>query len=143
MERIKVALPTSFQFSTEIKIRIADLNYGGHVGNDVFLSLVHEARVQFLQQYNYSEMNMEGIGLIMIDSIIEYKKELHYGDKVKISVAAANFDKLGFDIFYKLEVIAESEWLVAAKVKTGMLGFDYVTKKKASIPDEAIKRFGF
>lgn len=143
MERIKVTLPTSFQFSTEIKIRISDINYGGHMGNDVFLSLVHEARVQFLQQYNYSEMNMEGISLIMTDSAIEYKRELQYGDKVKISVAATNFDKLGFDIYYKLEVIAESEWLIAAKVKTGMLGFNYITKKKTPIPDEAIKRFGF
>ena len=48
MERIKINLPETFTFSTIIKIRITDINYGGHVGNDSFLSLVHEARLQFL-----------------------------------------------------------------------------------------------
>jgi acyl-CoA thioesterase FadM len=48
MERIKVSLPVSFAFSTIIAIRITDLNYGGHAGNDVFLALAHEARERFL-----------------------------------------------------------------------------------------------
>ena len=54
MERIKISLPESFKFSTIMKIRITDLNYGGHVGNDSFLSLIHEARQQFLNHFNYS-----------------------------------------------------------------------------------------
>jgi len=36
MQRIKIDLPEFFSFTTPIKIRITDLNYGGHVGNDVF-----------------------------------------------------------------------------------------------------------
>jgi acyl-CoA thioesterase FadM len=67
MERIKINLPEAFSFSTNIPVRITDLNYGGHVGNDAFLSLLHEARMQFLQQFGYSEMNVEGVGLIMSD----------------------------------------------------------------------------
>ena len=88
MERIKINLPETFSFSTNISVRITDLNYGGHVGNDAFLSLLHEARMQFLHQFGYSEMSVDGIGLIMSDVGIEYKKELAYGDTVKISVAA-------------------------------------------------------
>ena len=76
MERIKIKLPEKFYFSTTIKIRITDLNYSGHVGNDVFLSLIHEARQQFLNYYGYSEMLFEGVELIMVDAAIEFKKEL-------------------------------------------------------------------
>ena len=39
MNRIKLNLTDHFQFYVDIPIRITDLNYGGHVGNDVFLSL--------------------------------------------------------------------------------------------------------
>ena len=133
-------MPDAFLFSTIISIRITDLNYGGHVGNDSFLSLVHEAREQFLRHFGYTELNVEGAGLIMADSAIEYKTELSYGDTIKISVAASGFDRLGFDLHYLLEVKSEDGWLIAGKVKTGMLCFDYAHKKKVSVPAKAIEK---
>ncbi len=131
---IKINLPDNFKFSTIIKIRITDLNYGGHVGNDSFLSLIHEARQQFLNSFGYSELKFEGTSLIMIDTGIEFKKELNYGDEVKISVAANGFDKYGFDIFYKLEIINAGNFILAGKAKTGMLCYDYENKKLTGVP---------
>lgn len=139
MERIKLTLTDSYSFYTLIPIRITDLNYGGHVGNDVFLSLVHEARQQFLKSFGLSELDFAGASLIMADAAIEFKKELLYGDTVKISVAATGFDKLGFDLHYLLEVEKEGKMVVAGKVKTGMLCFDYKTKKLVAVPEEALK----
>lgn len=135
MERIKLKLPATFQFSTIITIRITDLNYGGHVGNDTFLSLIHEARQQFLLSHGYAEMNIAGVSLIMSDVAIEYKQELNYGDAVKISVAATGFDKYGFDLFYKLEIIKDDTVTLAGKAKTGMVCYDYAEKKLAMVPD--------
>ena len=140
MERIKVNIPEVFSFSTTIAIRISDVNYGGHVGNDSFLSLIHEARLQFLKHHGYSEMDVEGVGLIMTDVAIEYKRELAYGNTVRISVAANGFDRLGFDLFYLMEVVEGESAIVAGKAKTGMLCFDYTNKKKASIPAAAIEK---
>lgn len=134
MERIKINLPGNFKFSTTIKVRITDLNYTGHVGNDSFLSLVHEARQQFLNHFGYSEMQIENTSLIMTDVAIEFKKELNYADAIKISVAATGFDKYGFDIFYKLEIISEETFILAAKAKTGMLCYDYQNKKLIAVP---------
>jgi acyl-CoA thioester hydrolase len=133
MDRIKLTLPESFSFSTTIKIRITDLNYGGHVGNDVFLSLIQEARQQFLNHHGYGELQFEGVGLIMTDAVIEFKKELNYGDEVTISVTATGFDRLGFDLYYKLEINNS----LAGKAKTGMLCYDYDTKKVAAVPEAA------
>jgi acyl-CoA thioester hydrolase len=134
MERIKINIPTNFNFSTIIKIRITDLNYGGHVGNDSFLSLIHEAREQFLNHFGYSELKIENVSLIMADAAVEFKKELNYSDEIKISVAANNFDKYGFDIFYKLEVVKDDNLLLAGKAKTGMLCYDYENKKLMPVP---------
>ncbi|HEX8279591.1 MAG TPA: thioesterase family protein [Segetibacter sp.] len=143
MERIKITLPAAFRFSTVLNIRVTDLNYGGHVGNQVFLSLVHEARLQFLQHLGYSELEFDDTGLIMVDAAIEYKQELNHGDEVKISVAAAGFDKIGFDIFYLLEVRTGEQWIPAAKVKTGMTCFDYQAKKRVSVPQKAVEKLQF
>lgn len=142
MERIKVQLPEQFTFRTQLKIRVTDLNYGGHVGNDTFLSLLQEARLQYLQQHGYTELSFAGCGLIMADAAIEYKLELAQGDTIEISVAAAGFDKIGFDLFYQVQLLHETGNKIAAKAKTGMVCFDYAQKKKTAVPAEAVARLG-
>ena len=141
MERIKINLPDTFTFSINLTMRITDLNYGAHVGNDTFLSLIHEARQQFLMQYGYKELDFAGYGLILADAAIEYKKELNYGDEIKISVAAGDFDKYGFDLYYKVEIVTASQTILAGKAKTGMLCYDYEKKKLVAIPEEAKLKF--
>ncbi len=141
MERIKINLPDTFTFSINLTIRITDLNYGAHVGNDTFLSLIHEARQQFLMQYGYKELDFAGYGLILADAAIEYKKELNYGDEIKISVAAVDFDKYGFDLYYKVEIVTASQTILAGKAKTGMLCYDYEKKKLVALPEEAKLKF--
>ena len=140
MQRIKVELPAHFVFTTTLQVRITDLNYGGHVGNDSFLSLVHEARQQFLRHFGYTELDFAGTSLIMADSAIEYKKELNYADEVRIAITAKDFDRIGFDIYYLLEVKTEEGWGVAGKVKTGMMCFNYDLKKKTPVPAEAVEK---
>jgi acyl-CoA thioesterase FadM len=136
MERVKISLPGNFNFSTIIQIRITDLNYGGHVGNDNFLSLIHEARQQFLNHFGYTEFEIGNTSLIMTDAALEFKKELNYKDEIKISVAASNFDKYRFDVFYKLEIIAGQNLILAGIAKTGMLCYNYELKKIVSVPEK-------
>jgi len=137
MARIKIELPEKFVFTTVIPVRITDLNYGSHVGNDTILSLVHEARMQLLASFGYtSELSINGVGLIMADAGIEFKGELFYGDKVFASVGIADVSKVGFDLYYKLEKGNPSEKWVVALAKTGMLCFDYKKKKIAPVPEE-------
>lgn len=98
MARIKLALPEIFTFSCSIPVRITDMNYGGHAGNDTVLSLIHEARMQYLVHFGYTEMNLAGAGLIMSDVGIEFKKELFYGEQVIASVVAGDFP--GSDLIF-------------------------------------------
>lgn len=140
MARIKLELPRQFSFSTSIPIRITDINYGGHAGNDSILSIIHEARMQFLQEHTYNEQNISGVGLIMSDVVIEFKKELFYGDVVDVAVTATDFERVSFDIVYRLNTQRNGKTITVATAKTGMVCFDYTTKKVVSIPEEAKKR---
>ncbi len=141
MDRVKINLPKSFQFSTKIAIRITDINYGGHVGNDSFLALIQEARLQFFKHHGYSEMDIEGCSSIMVDAAIEFKAELFYGDEVEISVTVNNISKLGFDLFYLIEKNVAGKKNISAKAKTGILCFDYTQKKLVAVPEKAIAKF--
>ncbi len=140
MARIKIQLPEHFNFSCTIPIRITDINYGDHVGNDTILSIIHEARVQYLSSLGYSEMSFAGVGMIMADAAIEFKSELFYGDTVIASVTAGEISKIGFELFYKLEVIRQTQddkKILVAAAKTGMICYDYEKKKIVAIPGEA------
>lgn len=141
MARIKIDLPDSFSFSTVIPVRITDLNYGGHVGNDTVLSLIHEARMQFLQHHGYSEMDFGGTGMIMSDVAIEFKNELFYGDKVIAAVAIAELSKITFALFYKMEKETASAPVLVATARTGMVCFNYNTKKMAPVPASVLQKF--
>lgn len=133
MAGIQIDLPEKFNFSTQIPIRITDLNYGGHVGNDTVLTLLHEARVQFLKNYGYEELNFEGVSLIMSDAAIKFKSELFYGEIVTAFVTAANLSRVGFEVCYKL---MKGE-VVVAVAKTVMVCYNYDTKKVVSLPEKA------
>lgn len=137
MRRIKLELPEHFSFLTQIPIRITDINYGGHAGNDSILAMLHEARIQFLQQFAYNEKDFAGVGLIMNDVVIEFKKELFYGDVVDVAVTANAFERVSFDIVYKLTTHRNGKHIIAATAKTGMVCFDYNSKKIISVPEVA------
>ena len=140
MPRTKLTMPANFNFTTGIPVRITDLNYGGHVGNDSILALIHEIRVQFLRHHNYEELNVAGIGLIMSDVTIEFRHELFYGENLRASVAAAEFSKIGFDLYYKLEKLSGEKWVSVTHARTGMVCYDYSLKKIAAVPKEVCSK---
>lgn len=132
MARVELELPETFLFRTQIPVRISDINYGNHLGNDAVLSLIHEARLQFLKQYGFKESDIGGTGMIMVDSIIVYLSQAFYGDVLAIDVTVADLNKYGFDLLYRItNVTTEKEM---ARVKTGMLAFDYTKNRVASVP---------
>jgi acyl-CoA thioesterase FadM len=138
MPRILIDLPEHWQFSTEIRLRVTDMNYGNHLGNDALLGILHEARCRFLQNLGYTEMNLEGLGIIMTDSAIVYKSEAFTGDILQINVAAGDFNKYGFDLYYKVWNVSQNK--LTAEAKTGICTFNYQSKKLASLPEAARAR---
>lgn len=141
MQRIKIDLPATFSFTTHIPVRITDLNYGNHVGNDTVLSIIHEARMQFLLHHGYTELNLGGAGVIMSDVGMQYKNELHYGDVVIASVTVGGMSKIAFDLYYKLEKQSDGKTVTVALAKTGIVCYDYEQRKTVAIPDEVVRKF--
>jgi len=139
MPRIKLELPDHFDFATELTVRIGDVNYGGHLGNDAVLSLIHEARVQFLKNLGYTELDIEGASIIMADSVVLYKSEGFYGDQLVAEVAVGEFQNASCDFLYRLTNKDTGKEI--ARAKTGIVFYDYRGKKTMSVPPKFRKKF--
>ena len=132
MARVKIELPEKFQFKTEIPIRITDLNYNDHLGNDSVLSVCQEARMQYLNQFGFTELNIDGSGIIMVDAAVQYKSEGFYGDVLLVEVAITDITKIGCDFVYRISNKENKNDVAFAK--TGIVFFDYENKKVVPVP---------
>lgn len=141
MARVKLDLPDTFLFATEVILRVSDINYGGHMGNDVVLALAQEARIRFLSSRGWSEQDVAGVGIIMADAVIVYRSEAFYGDVLTIDVAVADMGVLGCDLLYR--IVNKVSGKEVARVKTGIVFFDYARRKPAPVPKEFRERCSF
>lgn len=138
MERLKISQPEKYIFETQMKIRVSDLNYGNHLSNDAFLRFAQEARMRFFKHFDYSELNIEGLGTIMSDAAIQFKGQGYYGDNMNISIGIASYSKVGFDLVYKM---TKNDSVIAI-IKTAILGFDYEQNKVKAFPPEFWNKMG-
>lgn len=139
MPRVTIDIQAPFIYSTEIDIRVSDINYGQHVGHDTLISILHEARVRFLIHHGFDEADTSGTGLVIADLAICYLSQAFYPERLKVDIAVADFNKYGCDIYYQV-FRSETEELVL-KAKTGILFYDYQTRKVAPVPKDFLARF--
>ncbi|GBC62177.1 thioesterase [Desulfonema ishimotonii] len=139
MSRVHLDLPGRFEFSTTLPIRISDINYGGHLANDAVLTLAHEARMQFLHRFGFSELDISGIGLVIADAVVVYRAEGFYGDVLTAEVAAGDLSRCGCDIYYRFSNRENGREI--ARAKTGIVFLDYATRKMVSVPEPFKKAF--
>jgi acyl-CoA thioester hydrolase len=137
MQRIRIDLPQKFIFSTEISVRVPDVNFAGHLGNDSILSMVHEARIRFLKNWGFSEVDTAGAGIIMFDAALQYKSQGYHGDVLVFNVAVENFFKNGCDFIFKITNKADGKEI--ARAKTGIAFFDYKKNKIVTVPEKFIE----
>jgi acyl-CoA thioesterase FadM len=132
MARIKLDLPERFPFATELRVRVTDANYAGHVGNDALLGLLHEARVRFLARHGLRELDICGVGIVIADSVILYKSEAFPGERLDIAVTVTDFNPHGCDFVYR--VTEKSSGREVARAKTGIVFFDYARRVIQPVP---------
>ncbi len=142
-------------FSTQIPIRIGDINYGKHLGHVELIGILHEARVQFLAGLGYSELDIEGVGLILRELTVQYKAQVYYGQQLHIELFISDWSNFGFDLSYRISTTPllpslstkttgptiPATYLVAM-ARTTMLFFDYTRQKPASVPPVFKNRIG-
>ena len=133
MPRIQIELPDRFPFSTEITLYLSHMNYGGHLDNALLLTVVSEARARFFKSLGYSELDVEGVGIIVSDAALQYRSEAFHGEVMVVSMGAADFGSKGCDLLWCMSEKTSNREV--ARGKTGIVFFDYATRKIAQVPE--------
>lgn len=132
MKRIKLPNITKPAFVTSLQVRIYDINYGNHLGNDALVSLLHESRVRFLKHHGFSELNIDGMGILITNLFVNYKAESFYDDNIDIYIGIGETSRTSIDLHYELR-LQQTQKEIAQAVTT-IAFYDYSKLKVASIP---------
>ena len=135
--RLDIQEPDKFLFETTYQVTMADINYGGHVGNERYLLMAQEARVQFYKWLGVSERNLgdDETGTILANSMVQYKAESFHADKLTIAVGVKDISRFSFDLIYRIERKQE----LIARIATTVVSFHLQKRKPVSLPQAFLK----
>jgi len=124
---------------SEYQVRIGDINYGGHMGNDKALQVFHDARIDFLKDLGYTELNLgNDIAVIIVEANIKYKREVFLHDILETEVRVSKIDGLKWTISYDTKRKKDDKIVFTGS--TLMLCYDYHRKKIARIPEDFLEK---
>ena len=134
MKRLKLDTPKDWIFSTKLSVRITDINYGGHLGNDAMVPLLHEAKLRWLASMGYeSELDIETVGLLLADLQVSFLQQAFNRDVLDIDIGIGEFAKTGFELCYRVK--KEGLNIVLGKTKTLMVFYSYKSQTVVRIPE--------
>ena len=123
-------------YSGTYRVRIGDINYGGHMGNDRALLLFHDARLHFLKQHGFEENDIGGPGLIMNEAHVYFMKEVFRGDELKVNIRIENLGDFSFVMHYT--VVRDEEEVMHGGTK--LIAFDYEKRRVTKLPDDFVEK---
>lgn len=123
----------SIENTATFEIRVGDINYGGHMGNDKALLVFHDARLKFLESLGFSEKNIGGPGIIMRDAHVLFRKEVYLHDVLTVDVGIENVSNSAFEMVYTVRRISDDA--VVFSGNTGLVAFDYELRRPVRIPE--------
>jgi acyl-CoA thioesterase FadM len=133
MPRLKLRELDSYRFSTTLAVRVTDVNYGGHLGNDAVAGLIQQSRIEVLRELGAREMDLgDGrTGLIQSDLAVVFKGEGFLGDDLRIDLEFTEVKGSSFRNCYR--IVRDDATIVIAEA--GFVAFDYDARKTAPLPD--------
>jgi acyl-CoA thioesterase FadM len=140
MARLNLEFPDNqFYFTTQLTVRITDINAGKHLANDSMVSMISEARARFLYQFGIEEVSDIDTGIIVTDLATTYKREAFARDALIFEVGMMDLNKYGGDIIFRITKAIGG--VLVALAKSGFVFYDFTTSKVSPMPDEFRLRF--
>lgn len=121
------------------RIRISDINYGGHMGNDRALALFQDARILFLEAIGCSEKKIaENTGIILTKAEVEYKREVFLHDELMASISPGEIRSRSFGLNYSF--IRTCDGAEVFRGSTVLMAFNYYTQKSSKLPEDFVEK---
>ncbi|WP_108653151.1 acyl-CoA thioesterase [Dongshaea marina] len=108
----KIRFSGDFFYEDYFNVRFLDLNAGNHLSNDKFLSYLTEVDESFFRSKNKTLSNIDGCSLFVARSLIEFKKEILYPERVHIRIGLMDIKKKSVIFYYEMQ---RSDGVIACK----------------------------
>ena len=120
-----------FNFAMPYTVRVADINYGGHVSNAVVLNYFQDARIGYLKRLgNFSELDIGGCGIILSEAHVLYRAEMFFDDQLEIGVRCVELRNSAFAMGYRIERSGE----LMVEGTTNLVAYDYRERRPVRLP---------
>ena len=121
----------NFRFSMSYQVRVADINYGGHVANSAVLNIMQDGRIGYLANLGpFTELDLGGCGIILPEAHVLFRAEMFLHEALEVAVRCSEIRRSSFTLEYRIERSAE----LTAEGTTPVICFDYQTRKPTRIP---------
>ncbi|WP_298644505.1 thioesterase family protein [uncultured Cardiobacterium sp.] len=124
------AAPFIADYTGRLTVRIGDINYGGHLGHDRLITLLHQARLDLLHALGATETDCFGAGLIMRKLACDYRGEAFLDDVLDIAMRVDALRPTAFTLQYRVSCGAR----VIAGAESEMVAYDYARHKIIALP---------
>ena len=122
-------------FSTQIRVRIENLNYGNHLSFNSLASMIQETNVQWLKSIHRdaTEIDIENnTGWVMKEIHINYLSEGFYNDEIIFDVYLNEAKKTYLVFEYKIYNLTAGKDIATAACKLAFV--DKINRSIACIP---------
>ncbi|MCP4898377.1 MAG: thioesterase, partial [bacterium] len=109
-----------------------DINYGGHLGHDRLVSLLHDARVRFFRSFGADELDTDGFPLMIVELAVSYRGEGFAAQRLKIEIAAGEIASRRADLVYR--VTEGGDERMVALARTRLVFYDREKGRAAMLP---------
>ena len=123
-----------FNFTMPYRVRVVDVNYGGHVANSAVLNFFQDGRIAYLANLGeFSELDIgDGCGIILPEANVRYLAEMFLGDELVIGVRITELGRSSFTMAYRIERDGQA----VAEGTTVLVCFDYEKRKPRRLSEE-------
>ena len=119
------------RFSISLTVRSDDLNFAQHVAHQNYFIYFQEARIAYLGQFGFSELDICGCAMVIAEARCRYRRELFFGDRLSVACRVVQLTPKSF----VMEHTIDRGGVLCAEGATTNLVVDPRRKKVVPLPD--------
>lgn len=127
-----IAPAQKFIYTLTLPVRIDDINYGQHLAATAVPKLLQQARLKFFLSQGFTEANVGGMGILIVDLYVRYLCESFFDEQLQIEFGIKSMENLDVTLAYRITNQTQAKPMAVAKER--MLFYDYANKKVVKIP---------
>ena len=127
-----------FRLTIPYRVRVVDINYGGHVANSAVLNFFQDTRIAYLKLLgDYSELDIGGqCGIILSEAHVRYQAEMFLDDELLIGARISHVGRTTLTMEYRIERNGD----VTAEGQTVLLCFDYQKRRPRRLDPRFVEK---